>query len=102
MFYLVLLYPEKEFDLEEETQRGKTRGRGTEQINNRDHEVNWRLGKYKNIFLKQMEEKKGKQTMTPTWVEHAAFWSGVRRATIAPRSQVRQDDVQSTSLYTFI
>ena len=25
--------------------------------------------------------------MTPTWFEHAAFWSGVRRATVAPRSQ---------------
>ena len=25
--------------------------------------------------------------LTPTWLEHAAFWSGVRRATIAPRSQ---------------
>ena len=24
--------------------------------------------------------------LTPTWLEHAAFWSGVRRATIAPRS----------------
>ena len=24
--------------------------------------------------------------LTPTWFEHAAFWSGVRRATIAPRS----------------
>lgn len=24
--------------------------------------------------------------MTPTWFEHATFWSGVRRATIAPRS----------------
>ena len=40
--------------------------------------------------------------MTPTWVEHAAFWSGVTRATIAPRSQVRRPSVQSTSLYTFI
>ena len=27
------------------------------------------------------------KTMTPTWLEHATFWSGVRRATIAPRSQ---------------
>ena len=26
--------------------------------------------------------------LTPTWFEHAAFWSGVRRATVAPRSQV--------------
>ena len=24
--------------------------------------------------------------MTPTWFEHATFWSGVRRATVAPRS----------------
>ena len=25
-------------------------------------------------------------TLTPTWFEHATFWSGVRRATVAPRS----------------
>ena len=24
--------------------------------------------------------------LTPTWFEHATFWSGVRRATVAPRS----------------
>ena len=30
---------------------------------------------------------KQKSFMTPTWFEHAAFWSGVRRATVAPRSQ---------------
>ena len=29
---------------------------------------------------------KQKSFMTPTWFEHAAFWSGVRRATVAPRS----------------
>ena len=28
-----------------------------------------------------------KKYLTPTWFEHAAFWSGVRRATVAPRSQ---------------
>ena len=27
-----------------------------------------------------------KNILTPTWFEHAAFWSGVRRATVAPRS----------------
>ena len=26
--------------------------------------------------------------LTPTWFEHAAFWSGVRRATVAPRSHI--------------
>ena len=26
--------------------------------------------------------------VTPKWFKHAAFWSGVRRATIAPRSQL--------------
>ena len=26
--------------------------------------------------------------MTPTWFEHATFWSGVRRATVAPRSHL--------------
>ena len=25
--------------------------------------------------------------LTPTWFEHATFWSGVRRATVAPRSR---------------
>ena len=29
-----------------------------------------------------------KKNMTPTWFEHATFWSGVRRATVAPRSHV--------------
>ena len=32
--------------------------------------------------------KLAKTWLTPTWFEHAAFWSGVRRATVAPRSQV--------------
>ena len=32
--------------------------------------------------------KKEKRLLTPTWFEHAAFWSGVRRATIAPRSRL--------------
>ena len=27
-----------------------------------------------------------KNQLTPTWFEHATFWSGVRRATVAPRS----------------
>ena len=27
-----------------------------------------------------------KSYLTPTWFEHATFWSGVRRATVAPRS----------------
>ncbi len=27
-----------------------------------------------------------KKELIPTWFEHAAFWSGVRRATVAPRS----------------
>ena len=26
--------------------------------------------------------------MTPTWFEHATFWSGVRRATVAPQGQM--------------
>ena len=29
-----------------------------------------------------------KIVLTPTWFEHAAFWSGVRRATVAPRSHL--------------
>ena len=30
------------------------------------------------------------KNLTPTWFEHATFWSGVRRATVAPRSHVGQ------------
>ena len=37
--------------------------------------------------------------LTPTWFEHAAFWSGVRRATVAPRSQ---DIWGSTEIWTRI
>ena len=37
--------------------------------------------------------------VTPTWFEHAAFWSGVRRATVAPRSQMQQG---STEIWTRI
>ena len=38
---------------------------------------------------KEVKKKNGgekKKFVTPTWFEHATFWSGVRRATIAPRS----------------
>ena len=35
-----------------------------------------------------MHSSNPKILLTPTWFEHAAFWSGVRRATVAPRSQV--------------
>ena len=31
---------------------------------------------------------RGKMFVKPTWFEHAAFWSGVRRATIAPQNQI--------------
>ena len=36
---------------------------------------------------KKMKENGGKKIweLNPTWIEHATFWSGVRRATIAPR-----------------
>ncbi len=32
------------------------------------------------------EAWKWQKFLTPTWFEHATFWSGVRRATVAPRS----------------
>ncbi len=32
-----------------------------------------------------MISEKKKKELTPTWFEHATFWSGVRRATVAPR-----------------
>ena len=35
------------------------------------------------LFYSSEERKK---LLTPTWFEHATFWSGVRRATVAPRS----------------
>ena len=31
---------------------------------------------------------RGKMFVKPTWFEHAAFWSGVRHATIVPRNQI--------------
>ena len=34
------------------------------------------------------DRQRGPKTMTLTWLEHAAFWSGVRRATIAPQSHI--------------
>ena len=34
-----------------------------------------------------VRRKVRQKDVTPTWFEHAAFWSGVRRATVAPRSQ---------------
>ena len=43
--------------------------------------------------------KKKPKILTPTWFEHAAFWSGVRRATVAPRSQV---SIGSTEIWTRI
>ena len=36
--------------------------------------------------LERNEFHKASQ-MTPTWFDHATFWSGVRRATVAPRSR---------------
>ena len=38
------------------------------------------------MYKKQSLKKKS--YLTPTWFEHVTFWSGVRRATIAPRSQM--------------
>ena len=42
-----------------------------------------------------------KELMTPTWLEHAAFWSGVRRATIAPRSQLTAPLAKQLSIVFF-
>ena len=35
--------------------------------------------------------------LTPTWFEHATFWSGVRRATVAPRGPTCATDTSSHS-----
>ena len=40
--------------------------------------------------------------LTPTWFEHAAFWSGVRRATIAPRSQLMGAEIKKWVWYSRI
>ena len=40
------------------------------------------------VLLFANPDHRQKVELTPTWFEHAAFWSGVRRATIAPRSQL--------------
>ena len=40
--------------------------------------------------------------LTPTWFEHAAFWSGVRRATIAPQSQLMGSEIKKWVWYSRI
>ena len=37
--------------------------------------------------LAESEKKRKRKDMSPTWFEHATFWSGVRRATVAPQAQ---------------
>ena len=58
----------------------------------------------KNIKKKkkgdEIEGNLKKGELTPTWLEHAAFWSGVRRATIAPRSPPRQNNGEHNYLNT--
>ena len=44
------------------------------------------IGWIDSIIWQAKNEHFADKIMTPTWLEHAAFWSGVRRATIAPRS----------------
>ena len=44
-----------------------------------------------SIICQSKNEHFADKIMTPTWLEHAAFWSGVRRATIAPRSRLRKE-----------
>ena len=44
----------------------------------------YRFYVFVNANCYQNSSKRSK--LTPTWFEHATFWSGVRRATIAPRS----------------
>ena len=39
------------------------------------------------VQVKWRKRKREKMYLTPTWFEHATFWSGVRRATVAPRSR---------------
>ena len=46
------------------------------------HRITWNY----HLF-EQKKSWKIKKDMTPTWFEHATFWSGVRRATVAPRSR---------------
>ena len=45
----------------------------------------WRETMILAIYIGESQKKK-KLLLTPTWFEHATFWSGVRRATVAPRS----------------
>ncbi len=39
------------------------------------------------------------RVLNPTWIEHATFWSGVRRATIAPRIRAYGKFLAIQSLY---
>ena len=52
-------------------------------------------------FFSMLMLVKTKCKLTPTWFEHAAFWSGVRRATIAPRSQLMVTK-SDANLYLFL
>ena len=49
------------------------------------------IGWIDSIIWQAKNEHFADKIMTPTWLEHAAFWSGVRRATIAPRSRLRKE-----------
>ena len=46
-----------------------------------------REGEGKKIATTKTKKQREKKVVIPTWFEHATFWSGVRRATIAPRNQ---------------
>ena len=53
---------------------------------------NWNIEESKNWNIEEAKMRfKMKKIvhfmLTPTWFEHATFWSGVRRATVAPRSR---------------
>ena len=57
-----------------------------------ENDSSW--GQMKTGIFSIKKKRKKKSSVTPTWLEHAAFWSGVRRATIAPRSPTRKERVK--------
>ena len=63
------------------------------------------ISKHKRDLKKKKINKGGRTKfweLNPTWIEHATFWSGVRRATIAPRIHGCEVNQMSKSNISFL
>ena len=56
----------------------------------------WHLWRLLEMRIQYESNRRGRQrcqkSLTPTWFEHATFWSGVRRATVAPQAPTMNDE----------